>query len=76
MPFLEERRSHTQTWLEETRLLKKLLGRLWYDEAGQDLTEYAMLVVLIVLAIIATSKRLGSALSNVFSNAAASLSTT
>ena len=56
--------------------MKKLLGRLWYDEAGQDLTEYSLLVVLIALAIIATSKRLGSALSNVFSNAAASLSTT
>jgi len=56
--------------------MKKLLGRLWDEEAGQDLTEYALLVILIALAVIATSKRLGSAVNNVFYNAAASLSTT
>ena len=56
--------------------MKELFRRLWYEEAGQDLTEYALLVVLIALAAVATTKKLGSAASDVFSNAAASLSTT
>jgi len=56
--------------------MKKLLWWLWREEAGQDLTEYALLVVLIVLSAITTMKHLGSAVSNVFSNAATSLSTT
>jgi len=51
------------------------LGRLWQEEAGQDLTEYGLVLVLIALVAIVTMKRLGSAAANVFSNAAASFST-
>jgi len=49
--------------------------RLWKEEEGQDLTEYGLLLVLVALAAIATMQSLASALSNVFSNAAGSLST-
>jgi len=50
--------------------------RLWKEEEAQDLTEYGLLLVLVALAAIATIQSLASALSNVFSNAAGSLSTT
>ena len=53
-----------------------MLHRLWKDEEGQDLTEYGLLLVLIALVAIATMGKLGSAINNVFSNAAASMSTT
>jgi len=56
--------------------MKNLLVRLWKEEEGQDLTEYGLLLVLIALVAIATMGKLGSAINNVFSNAAASLSTT
>jgi pilus assembly protein Flp/PilA len=56
--------------------MKNLFVRLWKEEEGQDLTEYGLLLVLVALAAIATMKTLASALSNVFSNAASSLSTT
>ena len=56
--------------------MKNLLMRLWKEEEGQDLTEYGLLLVLIALVAIATMGKLGSAINNVFSNAAASLSTT
>ena len=56
--------------------MKNLLARLWKEEEGQDLTEYGLLLVLIALVAITTMKTLGSAISNVFTNAAASLSTT
>ena len=56
--------------------MRNMLGELWKDERGQDLTEYGLLMVLIALVAIATMKTLGSSISNVFTNAAASLSTT
>jgi len=53
--------------------MKNLLMRLWDEEEGQDLTEYALLVVLLALAAIVSMKSLGSAISNVFSSAASNL---
>jgi Flp pilus assembly pilin Flp len=55
--------------------MRGLLRRLWEEEQGQDLAEYGLLLVLVTLSAIATMKKLASSLSNVFSNASASLST-
>jgi pilus assembly protein Flp/PilA len=55
--------------------MRKLLRRLWRDERGQDLTEYGLALVLVGLAAVSMMRRLASAISNVFSNAASSLST-
>ncbi len=56
--------------------MRKLLLQLWREEAGQDLTEYALLMVLIALAAVASMKTLANAINNVYSNAAANLGTT
>lgn len=53
--------------------MKTLAIQLWRDEEGQDLTEYALLVVLISLVAIAAIGKLGSAVNNIFSNAVANL---
>jgi Flp pilus assembly pilin Flp len=50
--------------------------RLWKDEEGQDLTEYALLLVLLSLAAIATLGTLASAINSVFNQAAGNLSAT
>ena len=55
--------------------MSKLPRRLWHDESGQDLTEYALLVALIALGAIVGMNSLAQAISNVFSNAATNLST-
>jgi pilus assembly protein Flp/PilA len=52
-----------------------MLKSLWQDEAGQDLVEYALLVVLISLAATAAMGNLASAITKVFNNAAANLAT-
>jgi len=57
-------------------LVKELLSRLWQEESGQDLTEYALLLVLIALAAIVSMQTLANAISNVFSNAAVNLTST
>jgi pilus assembly protein Flp/PilA len=55
--------------------MRNILRHLWQEEEGQDLTEYGLLLVLVALAAIATMQSLASAISNVFSNSANSLST-
>jgi Flp pilus assembly pilin Flp len=55
--------------------MRQLALRLWREEAGQDLTEYALLMVLIALASIAAMNSLATAISNVYGNAASNLST-
>ena len=46
--------------------MQNLLKRLWQDEEGQDLVEYALLLVLIALAAAATVQTLGTAIKTVF----------
>ena len=55
--------------------MKQLLTRLWKDEQGQDLTEYALLLVLLSLAAIGSLNTLATAINGVFQNAAANLNT-
>jgi pilus assembly protein Flp/PilA len=53
--------------------MKELMLKLYREEAGQDLTEYALLLVLVALVAITTMKTLGNTISNVFANAASNL---
>ncbi len=55
--------------------MKKFLLRLWKDEQGQDLTEYALLLVLLTLAAIGSLSTLATAVNGVFRNAASNLTT-
>jgi Flp pilus assembly pilin Flp len=53
--------------------VKQIIKKLWQEEEGQDLTEYALLLVLVSLVAIATMQTLGSSISTVFANAASNL---
>ena len=55
--------------------MKAVLSRLWKEEEGQDLTEYALLLVLVALAAIGSLSTLAQAINNTFSNAAVNLNT-
>jgi len=54
--------------------MKNLLNRLWKEEEGQDLVEYALLIALIALTLTAAISGLATAISKVFSNASTCLS--
>jgi pilus assembly protein Flp/PilA len=56
--------------------MKNILKRLWQEEEGQDLVEYALLLVLIALAAIGSMRTVASAISTVFSNAAVNMTST
>ena len=53
--------------------MTELLKRLWNEEEGQDLTEYALLLVLIALGAIAGMGTLATAINSVFCQAASNL---
>ena len=56
--------------------MKELAVRLWRDEAGQDLTEYVLILVLLSLAAIASMNIIAQAISTAYSNVAANLTGT
>lgn len=51
----------------------KHLLRPWKEEEGQDLVEYALVLVLTSLAVAASIRSLASAVSDAFSNAAVNM---
>ncbi len=53
--------------------MKNLFVRLWKEEEGQDLTEYALLLVLVSLAAIGSLGTLATAINGVFARAAGNL---
>ena len=67
------RRSFRALAICKERQMNATVRRLWKEQEGQDLTEYALLMVLIALVAIASMQTLGTTISNVFSNAAVNL---
>jgi Flp pilus assembly pilin Flp len=53
--------------------MKEMLRRLWKEEQAQDLTEYALLIVLVALGAIVGMSKLATAINSVFSTAATNL---
>jgi len=56
--------------------MKNVFMRLWKEEEGQDLTEYALLLVLLSLAAIGALGTLATAINGVFTKAAGNLNAT
>lgn len=53
--------------------MRELWETLWCNEDGQDLTEYALLLVLISLVALAILRTIGSVVSNSYSTASSNL---
>ncbi len=56
--------------------MKSMLRRLWQEEEGQDLIEYALLVALIALVVAASFPALATAIENVFNSAETQMNST
>lgn len=55
--------------------MKRFVAMAWADQSGQDLTEYALLLVLLSFAAISAMNSLAVGVRGAFSNAAVTLST-
>ena len=53
--------------------MSKLIRRLWSEEAGQDIAEYAVMLAVILVLVVGTVRLIGSSANNAFSSVASSL---
>jgi len=49
------------------------LWRLWREDEGQDIAEYAVMLAVILVIVVGTIRLIGSNANNVFSNVASSI---
>ena len=53
--------------------MSDLLCRLWSDEQGQDIAEYAVMVAVILIIVVGTVRLIGTNSNTVFSNVASTI---
>jgi Flp pilus assembly pilin Flp len=51
----------------------ELVSRLWCDQQGQDIAEYAVMLAVILVIVVGTVRLIGSNANNVFSSVASSI---
>jgi Flp pilus assembly pilin Flp len=51
-----------------------LIHRLWSDEQGQDIAEYAVMLAVILVLVVGTIRLIGGNANNAFSSVASSIS--
>jgi len=51
----------------------KVIRRLWLEDAGQDIAEYAVMLAVILVLVVGTVRLIGSNSNTVFSNVASSI---
>jgi Flp pilus assembly pilin Flp len=53
--------------------MKSIFGKLWREEQGQDIAEYAVMLAVILVIVVGTIRLIGSNANNVFSSVASSV---
>jgi Flp pilus assembly pilin Flp len=51
----------------------ELIERIWCDDQGQDIAEYAVMLAVILVLVVGTIRLVGSNANNAFSSVASSL---
>jgi Flp pilus assembly pilin Flp len=51
----------------------QLLRKLWFEQEGQDIAEYAVMLAVILVIVVGTIRLIGSNANNVFSSVASSI---
>ena len=51
----------------------RILRRLWFEDNGQDIAEYAVMLAVILVIVVGTIRLIGSNANNVFSSVASSI---
>ena len=55
------------------KLVTRFLQRLWSEEHGQDVAEYAVMLAVILVIVVGTVRLIGGNSNNVFSSVASSI---
>jgi len=59
--------------IKENKPMKTLLGKLWIEDQGQDIAEYAVMLAVILVLVVGTIRLVGSNANNAFSSVASTL---
>ena len=54
--------------------MSNLVRKLWWDDRGQDIAEYAVMLAVILVLVVGTVRLIGGNANNAFSAAASSIS--
>jgi len=60
-------------WTPRRKPVAKFLYRLWSDQRGQDVAEYAVMLAVILVIVVGTIRLIGGNANNVFSSVASSI---
>lgn len=64
---------HSISKNQKRGLSMELVRRLWCDQNGQDIAEYAVMLAVILVIVVGTVRLIGSNANNVFSSVASSI---
>jgi Flp pilus assembly pilin Flp len=53
--------------------MRALLRKVWLDDQGQDIAEYAVMLAVILVIVVGTIRLVGSQANNVFSETASAI---
>jgi len=53
--------------------MSQLVRKLWLEDAGQDIAEYAVMLAVILVLVVGTVRLIGTNANNAFSNVASSI---
>jgi pilus assembly protein Flp/PilA len=53
--------------------MRSLVSKLWSDESGQDIAEYAVMLAVILVLVVGTIRLIGTNANNAFSSVSSSL---
>jgi Flp pilus assembly pilin Flp len=53
--------------------MSEFIRRMWSEDEGQDIAEYAVMLAVILVLVVGTIRLVGSNANNVFSNVASSI---
>jgi Flp pilus assembly pilin Flp len=54
-------------------IMKSMVSKLWNDDRGQDIAEYAVMLAVILVIVVGTIRLVGTNANNVFSSVASSV---
>ena len=53
--------------------MTEVIRRIWSEDAGQDIAEYAVMLAVILVLVVGTIRLIGSNANNAFSNVASAI---
>jgi Flp pilus assembly pilin Flp len=63
----------SQAFIVRRLAMSEAILRLWSDESGQDIAEYAVMLAVILVLVVGTIRLIGSNANTAFSSAASSI---